>query len=433
MQGNGQRRRDGYPARPASQNRRVAPASPRTGAPAPRPAARPVGPNWFQRQLKLRPKPLWMVIVAHVLVLGLSLLIYAVPHHVLSYEEQAVGVTSTRGGMTAQNTVEPAAEPSVGPSAEPAAVPDVAVEPTLAPSATLSLADAALGATPVPTQSTATAAPAAPAAEAAAVPTGTDGVGQFRVKYADKFTSGEVEYTDTAYKSANINVSFSTVRYEKANVHVADIYVADISNFITVFGKDTYGRGTKYTENVVDYAARMKGIVTLSGDYYGARDGGVVIRNGTLYRDEKNTRDVCVLYWDGSVKCFAPGDFDAETEMARGAYQCWNFGPKLLDDFGQPMEDFNTSVGGRNPRAIFGYYEPGHYCFIMVDGRSDESKGLSMKECSQMVYAAGLAQAFNLDGGQTAVMAKAANVYGDPYKGGRKVSDVLMIVDGAQQ
>lgn len=45
----------------------------------------------------------------------------------------------------------------------------------------------------------------------------------------------------------------------------------------------------------------------------------------------------------------------------------------------------------------------------------------------------GLKQAFNLDGGQTSVLAKAGQVYGVPYKGGRKVSDVLMIVDGAAQ
>lgn len=355
-------------------------------------------PNWFQRQIRRRPKPLWMVIALHVLALGAALLIYAVPHHVMPRQQEAIGITSSRMSMSA--TAEPASTPA----------------PTVQPAATL-LTEAA-----APT--------IAPTPEATEAP--ADGVGQFRVKFADKFAGG-VEYTDTAYRSPNISVSFSTVRYEDSNVNVADIYVADISNFITVFSTDKYHSGSSQSEMPADIAKRWKGVATLSGDYYGMRDGGVVIRNGTLYRDEKITHDVCVLYWDGSMKCFSPREFDAETEMIKGAYQCWNFGPMLLDGNGNPQTSFNTDVGPSNPRSIIGYYEPGHYCFIMVDGRTDDSNGLTIKECAALCAKAGLKQAFNLDGGQTAAMVKGGEIFGVPYKGGRKVSDVLMIVDGAQQ
>lgn len=356
-------------------------------------------PNWLQRQIRRQPKPLWMVIVLHALAMGAALLIFAVPHHVMPKQQEAIGITSSRAAMT--TTTEPVTTPA--PTVQPAAtmMTEAIVQATAAP-------------TPAPTE--------AP----------VEGVGQFRIKFADQFTSGDVQYTDTTYKSGNINVSFNTIRYEGANVNVADIYIADISNFITVFSTDKYHSGSSKSEMPTDIAKRWRGVATLSGDYYGMRDGGVVIRNGTLYRDEKNTHDVCVLYWDGSVKCFSPKAFNAEAEMANGAYQCWNFGPMLLDANGEIPTSYNTDVGPKNPRAIFGYYEPGHYCFIMVDGRSNESAGLSIKECAALCKKAGLKQAFNLDGGQTAVMAKGSEIYGVPYKGGRKVSDVLMIVDGAQ-
>lgn len=344
------------------------------------------GMNAFQRLLRQRPKPLWLVIVLHVLTLGAALLIYAVPHHVMPRQQAAVGITSSRDAVAA-------------------------FSPT---------------ATPDPAQSLVTPEPAA-----AEVP--VDGVGEFRVKFADKFTSGEVIQTDTTYQSANVNVSFSTMRFKEANVNIAEIYIADISNLINVFGNDTYGRGSRYAEHPTDMAQRWHGIATLSGDYYGARSDGVVIRNGTLYRDEAITRDVCVLYWDGSVKCFSPSAFNAETEMANGAYQAWNFGPMLLDSNGLNMESFNSDVTGGHPRSIFGYYEPGHYAFVMVDGRSDESKGLNMEYCSILAYTLGFKQAYNLDGGQSATMVKGGEVYGVPYKGGRNVSDALMIVDGTSQ
>ena len=362
------------------------------------------GMNSFRRLMRRRPKPLWLVIAAHVLSLAIALLIYAVPHHVMPRQQEAIGIKSSRESVASNATGAPTAVP------------------TAVPQATASLGDL-LGGAPLTT--------AAPAQTPVPTAAPADGVGQFRVKFADKFTSGEVEQTANSYRSANISITFSTVRYGDSNVNVADIYVADIENFITDFGSGEYKSGSSYSEKPAVMAERNNAVVTLSGDYFGMRDGGVVIRNGTLYRDEKITGDVCVLYWDGSVKCFSPRDFDAQTEMNNGAYQCWNFGPMLLDENSQPMTDFNTNVGPKNPRAIFGYYEPGHYCFISVDGRSDESEGLTMKDCSAMVAAAGLTQAYNLDGGQTAAMVRGTELVGVPYKGGRKVSDVLMIVDGA--
>ena len=100
---------------------------------------------------------------------------------------------------------------------------------------------------------------------------------------------------------------------------MADLYIADISCLQTAFGKDTYSRG--YTEWISDVAQRYNSVVTINGDYYGTRDTGVVIRNGTLYRNNKNTNDVAVLYWDGHMEMFSADSFDAMNEINRGAYQ----------------------------------------------------------------------------------------------------------------
>lgn len=327
-----------------------------------------------------RPKPLWLVIALHVLALGAALLIYAVPHHVMPRQQAIVGTTSSRDSMeaAATATIDPAQ--SVSATAEP-----------------------------------------------------TDGVGEFRIKFADKFTSGEVIQTESSYRSANVSVSFSTMRFKEANVNIADVYVADIACLTNAFGYDSYGRGSKYTEHPIDIAKRWNAVATLTGDYCGGRDDGVVIRNGLLYRDETVSRDVCVLYWDGTVKCFSPKDFDAETEMANGAYQAWNFGPMLLTGDGLNMESFNSDVLSSHPRAMFGYYEPGHYAFITADGRSEESAGLSMEYCSILAYTLGLKQAYNLDGGESAALLKGGELFGVPYRGGREVYDVLMVMDGSQE
>ena len=196
----------------------------------------------------------------------------------------------------------------------------------------------------------------------------------------------------------------------------------------SAFAKDAFGRG--FGEWPWKIAERKGAIVTINGDFCGTRDNGVVIRNGILYRDEDRiTRDVGVLYWDGTMECFSPKEFDTETEMERGAYQAWNFGPMLLDRDGNAMEKFNSKVHPANPRASLGYYEPGHYCMIVADGRNGRSTGLSLASLSALYERLGCAAAYNLDGGGTAIMVCGSEVISDPEDNGRQCSDFVMIMD----
>ena len=140
---------------------------------------------------------------------------------------------------------------------------------------------------------------------------------------------------------------------------------------------------------------------------------------------------MCVLYYDGTMRTFAPDDFSLEQAIADGAYQAWCFGPMLLDERGWPIpdEELNTSKNIRraNPRAGIGYYEPGHYCFVVVDGRTSDSSGMSLEEFSSLFAELGCKAAYNMDGGRSAEMYYNGDVLNDPYKGGRSVSDCLII------
>ena len=108
------------------------------------------------------------------------------------------------------------------------------------------------------------------------------------------------------------------------------------------------------------------------------------------------------------METYAPREVDMEAATARGIYQAWSFGPGLLDEEGQPKTRFLSDVKGANPRSAVGYYEPGHYCLVVVDGRGQGgSAGLNMQELSQLFASLGCRAAYNFDGGATAVMADA--------------------------
>ncbi len=245
--------------------------------------------------------------------------------------------------------------------------------------------------------------------------------------FPDKFTDGEVIKTDSSYMSENVNVTMTMVQENGVTYYMQDIYIRSIENLQSAFAEDTYGKAV--TDWVLDMAVENNAVTAINGDYYGVESGGVVIRNGVLYRDDANS-DVLVLYYNGTMKAFSAAEFDADLEMANGAYQAWNFGPVLVED-GTALTSFSSRISSANPRTAIGYVEPGHYVFITVDGRqAGYSSGMTLKQLAETMEALGCQVAYNLDGGQTSTMTFGDEIANQPYKGGRLTSDIIFITDG---
>ena len=271
----------------------------------------------------------------------------------------------------------------------------------------------------------------APSAEPTATPEPTPVYVPWVDKYARQFTA-QVVSDQLGYTSPDLAIHITKVQYGKAKTavyYLADIYLTDVFQFETVLAKDKYGSGLR--ESVKSMAQRGGALLAITGDTYGNQDAGIVIRNGIVHRQEKSAFDVCVLYYDGTMRTFSPEAFSLEQAIADGAYQAWCFGPLLLDEQGRPIPDeqLNTSKNIRraNPRAGIGYYEPGHYCFVVVDGRTDDASGLTLEEFSMLFAELGCKAAYNMDGGRSAEMYYNGSILNDPYKGGRSVSDCLII------
>lgn len=267
-------------------------------------------------------------------------------------------------------------------------------------------------------------------------------------KFADKFTDHVVS-TDTSYTSPNVSVQLSYRQYDtgkldksnfgkhekygtKISYVLADIYVGDITCFQTAFAKDTYGVG--YSEKLTDMSARMKSILAVNGDSYGNNrheNNGTIIRNGVIYRDRQSSEETCVLNWDGTMDIYQPGQLDVEQLIARGAYQSWIFGPSLLDEEGKAKDNFLTwdYIRQSHPRTAIGYYEPGHYCLLLVDGRQDSSRGMFLDEMAKVFEDLGCKAAYNLDGGHCSFMTLKNQVANHPYKPEHGVEDGIFILD----
>ena len=250
---------------------------------------------------------------------------------------------------------------------------------------------------------------------------------------ADALTTGIVPSAaqdgTLSYAGEKYTLSITSGRKSGSWYYVADIRVTDPSVLRTAFAKDKAATG--YAESVEDMAVRNNAVFATNGDYFGMRKKGVVVRNGVLYR-KKMSSDTCVLFADGTMETYTEKTFDEAEVTAKQPLQAWSFGPSLFDENGNAINGFSHAVAPKNPRTVIGYYEPGHYCIVCVDGRGTKkdgqsSSGMTLTELSALMKELGCAKAYNLDGGQSSVMWFNGEIVSSPYKGGRRSSDIIYL------
>lgn len=273
--------------------------------------------------------------------------------------------------------------------------------------------------TAAPTQSAAQFSAAPTAVQAELLPTPTPEIGDFSAAFPTEDTGADALFS---YQSDSLRVAVRMVQENGVTYYVADVWVKNISYFRTAFAGGEFAQGIR--DKPVEMARENNAIFAVTGDYYGARSQGIVIRNGTLYRDVLY-EDVCVLYLDGTLATYKKEEFDLDAAVADKAWQAWSFGPELLRE-GQPITKFSGGIRDKNPRCAIGYYEPGHYCLVVVDGRQEGySSGMTLTELSQLMFSLGCTTAYNLDGGATAQMMFQGETVNRPTGGGRQSSDIL--------
>ena len=85
-----------------------------------------------------------------------------------------------------------------------------------------------------------------------------------------------------------------------------------------------------------------------------------------------------------------------------------------------------------NPRTAIGILEPLHYVFVVSDGRTEESEGLTLYELAEFMQSIGAATAYNLDGGGSSTIYFNGEVINNPTTDGksireRSVSDIVYV------
>lgn len=217
--------------------------------------------------------------------------------------------------------------------------------------------------------------------------------------------------------------------------YIADIRVDSPDRLKTALASNVYGMNI--TETTTAMAQQVGAVLAINGDFYGARGDGFVVRDGVMYRDiprdegSKHLDYALVIDSNGDFSVIQERDYTAETLMEMDVRDTLSFGPALVVD-GKMLDEalleeikfFEKDA----PRSAIAQYGPGHYLFLVCDGRTDESEGVTIAQLAHVMEDYGVQTAYNLDGGGSCAMVYNGELLNVPADGAeRKVSDIVYI------
>ena len=256
-------------------------------------------------------------------------------------------------------------------------------------------------------------------------------VTQLSVPAQEKSGAGTVT-TENSYTDCDLSVVITEERVGDTTVYVADVKLASADRLRTAFALDSYGRNV--TDKTSSIANTVNAVLAINGDFYGVQQSGYVIRNGVLYRSTaKRGAEDLVISADGSFGIIREAEVTAQELLEQGAQNVLSFGPALVEN-GEISVSVNDEVGratASNPRTAIAVIDELHYLFVVSDGRTNESEGLSLYELAAFLQSRGAQTAYNLDGGGSSTMVFNGLVVNKPTSGGsikeRSVSDIVYV------
>lgn len=227
-----------------------------------------------------------------------------------------------------------------------------------------------------------------------------------------------------SYMDNNISIAITEYRSDNTSIYVADVKITSPEYLKTAFAQDSFGKNVTQKTSLV--AAKNGAILAINGDYYGVQEKGYVLRNGTLYRKTavKGNEDL-VIYKDGSFSIINENEISAEELLSDNAMHILSFGPALVNN-GAVCVSVGEEVGKAmvsNPRTAIGIIDNLHYIFVVSDGRTSSSEGLTLYQLAEFMQSLGAVTAYNLDGGGSSTMYFNGRIVNNPTTNGKSISE----------
>lgn len=256
---------------------------------------------------------------------------------------------------------------------------------------------------------------------------------EVNVVATENYQQKKSEITDTLYIDENIQIEIKTYDTSSCTIYVADIVLNDAKYLKTAFARNIYGENI--LEKTSDTTKRNNGILSINGDYYGARENGYVLKNGISYRSIPNSwRECLALLPNGNFNIYKEREVSLAALEQMNVKEVLSFGPTLLKNNQIVINPNETQrfYATQHPRTAIGIIDELHYVFVVTSGRTTKKPGLTIPELAEFMQSLNVDIAYNLDGGGSSTMYFNGKVinnpsYNDDTIEEREVSDIVYI------
>ena len=213
----------------------------------------------------------------------------------------------------------------------------------------------------------------------------------------------------------------------------AEVKIADGSQLRRALAGDAYSSDIQLKAS--DMARAVNSVVAINGDFYAFRQIGVVVYRRVLYRFSPSVLDTCFFTSSGEMLFAHAGELtDAESTehflAENDVLFSTSFGPILVED-GRIREIWSYPVGEvfeYFARSAIGVTDTLHYLLMVTSSENSRLylDGMYASEAARIMQDKGCRQAYELDGGQTAVIIfNGVPANGIVYGSERTMSDIL--------
>jgi len=208
------------------------------------------------------------------------------------------------------------------------------------------------------------------------------------------------------------------------------------------------GSELKVLKPTSTFGNEANALAAINGTFFDVKNGGsvdLIKVNGTIVAqnrlDQANNRSpnqqAAILIEDGKLS-IEKWDGSADWELKEQANNMMVTGPLLTLDGSEVFLDSGSFNVTRHPRTAIGLKPNGKVVILTVDGRNENSAGMSLFELRKVLRWLGCSTAINLDGGGSTTLW--VNGYGEngvvnyptdnkkwDHNGERKVANVILL------
>lgn len=281
-----------------------------------------------------------------------------------------------------------------------------------------------------------------------------------RIIFLSLFTSFSVVYAQNADSVAVVNAKWQkqkiaaktmliTHHFNEKNLFMANQHIA----YVELKRKGNaplfaLGADEKVLKTTETFGKELNAIAAINGTFFDIKNGGSVdyikvngnvVNENRLDKNNKRARhqQAAVVIENGSLS-IKKWDGTDNWEQSFTAKDVMSSGPLLM--YNQQPEELDTTAFTklRHPRSAVGVKADGKVILLTVDGRQENSAGMSLPELTKLMKWLGCVSAINLDGGGSTTLwissAPENGVVNYPsdnkkwdHQGTRKVANVILL------